>query len=347
LKKILFRVDADKSIGLGHYMRCIAISSYLDSKIDCFFITKSDEVVTLNKGLSTFKISSKLDLEQEIKFVSEIVDKYKIDVIISDINNPTTMKDKVTYLLYLSKLNNLKSLLVTFEDFKTNQVDSDLVIIPYVGASKINITDSNNSSFLLGPKYFVLRKEFKVLNTKKDRRAIPTVLISMGGSDVKNLTEEIVKITSTIPDIHINIVKGSISKFQSNEIRNILKTSLNSFDIYESPKNIAQIMNESDLGIFSSGLTQYESSVLGLPAVVISLNGYHKQIVDEFAGLKSVISFGKFTSDKSENLRKTIINLLNNKSKRNEMSDNGRKIIDGKGVERIINEIKNRLERAQ
>ena len=99
-----------------------------------------------------------------------------------------------------------------------------------------------------------------------------------------------------------------------------------SFKIYESPGNMAEIMGKSDLGIFSSGLTQYEASAVGLPAIVISLNDYHKQVVDEYAKMDSIISFGILNSSKTKILEKTISNLINDQYLRKKMSINGKKI---------------------
>ena len=80
-----------------------------------------------------------------------------------------------------------------------------------------------------------------------------SILISMGGSDVNNLTEKIVKIILSISEnIHINIIRGSINNYEYNKIRELLKNSDKSFKIYESPGNMAEIMGKSDLGIFVS-----------------------------------------------------------------------------------------------
>ncbi len=344
MKNVLFRVDADKNIGLGHYKRCVAISNYLSNSINRIFLTKSEEVIRLNENILTIKISSDYDFDQEISFTDKIINEYDIDVIISDINNHSASKNKSHYISYLKQLSVFNPLLVTFEDFIINQTNSNFIVIPYVGAENIKIDNVKKSNYLLGPKYFVIRKEFFALIPRVINNQTRSILISMGGSDVNNLTEKIVKIILSISEnIHINIIKGSINNYKYNKIRELLKNSDNSFKIYESPGNMAEIMGKSDLGIFSSGLTQYEASAVGLPAIVISLNDYHKQVVDEYAKMNSIISFGTFGSNRIGKLKETIINIISNQQIRRDMSRNGKKIIDGKGIERIVNEIDSRL----
>ena len=42
-------------------------------------------------------------------------------------------------------------------------------------------------------------------------------------------------------------------------------------------------------------------------------------------------------------IKETIINIINNQQMRRDMSRNGKKIVDEKGIERIVNEIDSRL----
>ena len=344
MNSVLFRVDAGKKIGLGHYKRCLAISNGLNGNTKKIFLTKTEEIIGLNKNPSTIKINEDYDLDQQISLTKNIIGKYEVDVIICDINNKTASENKKQYISYIKQVSELKPLLVSFEDFKIYDTNADLVVVPYVGAENIIINNTKKSKYLLGSKYFTIRKEFLAVKPRAINSQTRSVLISMGGSDVNKLTEKIVKIILSISEnIHINIVKGPFNNFEYNNIKGLLKNSDNSFKIYESPENLAEIMRKSDLGIISSGLTQYEMSAVGLPAIVISLNDYHKQVTDEYAKMKSIISYGTFDSTRAENLREMIIYIIKNQQMRQDMSMYGKKIVDGKGVERIVDEINSRL----
>jgi len=344
LNSVLFRVDANKEIGLGHYKRCLAISHKLNADAKCIFLTKTKEIVSLNNNSATIKINKNFDFNQEISFTNDIIDLYEVDVIICDINNKIASKNKNEYLFYLEKISEMKPLLVSFEDFEIHDTNSDLIVIPYVGSNKINIDERKKTKYLLGPKYFIIRNEFLRFRKKRNNNNIRNILISLGGSDPKNITDKIIySISGIAENIHLNIIKGPLNNFGSDFCKKILKKSKISFNIYESPPNISELMEISDLAIIGSGLTQYEASAVGLPAIVISLNKYHKKIVDQYAKMNSIISFGTFNSRSVEKLKEIIIDTMNNKTMIEKMSINGKKIIDGKGIARLMNKINSKL----
>ena len=345
MKNILFRVDAGKEIGLGHYKRCLAISNQLNGTAKSLFLTKTEEIINLNKESQTIKIKTDYDIKQQITLTENIIKKFNVDVVLCDINNKMSSDQPGDYTYYLDKISKMNILLVSFEDFKIYDVSSDIIIIPYIGANKIPINKRKNTTYLLGPKYFIIRDEFMMYRKKNPCNEVRNILIGMGGSDSNNLTKIIIQsILGILQNIHLNIIKGPLNKFNYDYIKRMLNKSKISFEIHESPEDISRLMGISDLGIISSGLTQYEASVIGLPTIVISLNDYHKQVVDEYAKMDSIISFGILNSSKTEILEKTISNLINDQYLRKRMSINGKNILDGKGIERLISNIKNKLE---
>jgi len=342
---ILFRVDAGKEIGLGHYKRCLAISSQLNDNSKSLFLTKTEEIIKLNKESKTIKINIDYDIKQQITLTENIIKKFKVDVVICDINNKMSSEQPGDYTYYLDQISKMNILLVSFEDFKIYDVSSDIIVIPYIGANKITTNKRKNTTYLLGPKYFIIRDEFMIYRQKYLSNEVRNILISMGGSDSNNLTKIIIQsIIGIVQNIHLNIIKGPLNRFNYDYIKRMLNKSKISFGIHESPKDISGLMGISDLGIISSGLTQYEASVMGLPTIVISLNDYHNQVVDEYAKMESIINFGILNSSKTEILKKTVSNLINDQYLRKKMSINGKNILDGKGIERLISNINNKLD---
>jgi len=342
LKNYLFRVDADQSIGYGHYKRCLTILDYLDNNARSVMLTKSNALLDSNNFLNKIKLKKFSDISSEISFIDRIIKEYKIDVLISDINNYKTFKNPDVYKNYIDHLNGLKPILLSFEDFKIYDVNADIIVIPYIGSEKLNIDQKNKKKYLLGPKYFILRKEFISNKRKKITEKAKTILISMGGADSNNLTLNVINVLSNIGiDLKLNIVKGPLSSFSSKQCNQILRKPNISFKLFNSPDYMSKIIEKSDFAIVSSGLTQYETSAMGLPAIVISINDYHKKIVDEFATQNSIISYGVFKEKESYKLERLVHKLVDNKDLINIMSENGKNMIDGFGAKRILNKINN------
>ena len=328
-------------IGLGHYKRCIELESALGSNVNTLFLTFSKRVVELNVCIETIKVNKKYGVDEKIDKIKNIVSERNIDVVICDINNKNALNNKNAYVEFIEGLSYLGPLIVSFEDFIINNERSDLVIVPYSGADELDVKGRNNK-YLLGLKYFVARGEFLKYGAKKINNIAKNIFISMGGADVNNLTGDIVSALCGMSNsMHLNIVKGPFSQFDYFSIADLIGDSGVTFEIHESPIYMSKIMHESDLGIVSSGLTQYETSIMGLPAVVISLDDYHKKIVDKFSDNNSVISFGVYNNNNKEVLRLLLGKVIKDKQLRMSMSVNGRAVLDGNGANRIIGEINN------
>jgi len=341
LKNILFRVDADQSIGFGHYKRCSAILDELDRDATTILLTKSDNDFDSTPFKKKIILDDFPDINSEISFIKRIIKENEIDVLISDINNYKATENPGEYREYIEKLNSLNVVLISFEDFKIYDVNADIIVIPYVGSENLKIDQKKKKKYLLGPKFFVLRKEFitnKAIKKTSNKRK--KVLVSMGGSDTNNLTSQVIKVLSKISiELEVYVVKGPLSNFTAEQIQKSFRNSNSNFEIINSPKNMSDLMKKSDIAITTSGLTQYETSAMGLPAIVISINDYHKYVVDEFAKSNSIVSFGLFNKSFSNKLKKEVLRLLKNTDLINAMSKNGKGLVDGLGAQRILDKI--------
>ena len=72
-----------------------------------------------------------------------------------------------------------------------------------------------NTQLLMGPEYALLRREFRLFTEKKViRNEIKDIMITMGGSDEKNMTETILKWLLRLPELNgvrCHIVLGSLN----------------------------------------------------------------------------------------------------------------------------------------
>ena len=106
---------------------------------------------------------------------------------------------------------------------------------------------------------------------------------------------------------------------------------------------MAQLMLWADIAIISSGLTLYETAVTQVPAIVLSQYPYHEEIMDGFSGTGSFWHLGYGPQVSEEVIVKAVKKLSDDFALREEMARNGRKLVDGKGVERVISNIPKEL----
>jgi spore coat polysaccharide biosynthesis predicted glycosyltransferase SpsG len=97
---------------------------------------------------------------------------------------------------------------------------------------------------------------------------------------------------------------------------------------------VASIYLKNDIVIASSGMTSYELACLGVPSLFIPSGEHQHKIAKEFMKKGFGINYG-FWDDNYEHFSKVLAK-FSSYYFRKEMNRNGKKIVDGKGVFRII-----------
>ena len=338
---LLIRVDASESVGLGHLMRCLTIAEhFLLKNIKVTVLTKSRNLKSLiiNNSIELVLMPDDIKFEDELKTIESLVSKKKINLILLDVNNFHSFQSLDLYDYYLKCLKKFSLFLISFEDPHNCVHSSDIVIIPYLDSEKQQITKRENSKYLLGLKYYVLRSEFLVAKPAEIKKEIKNILITMGGCDNNNITLKVLESLNNL-NLSLTIILGKMFENIEPKIKNILNEYKGSYKIIKNTKNISKIMSESDIAIINSGLTKYETASLGLPSVVISNNDYHSELMKDFDKYNVILHLGTVNKLKNSLVLDSVNLLSKDFKKRQIMSANGKVLIDGYGVERIFSEI--------
>jgi len=190
---------------------------------------------------------------------------------------------------------------------------------------------------LEGPKYALLRSEFKSIRKKLKRKyRLRYILVSFGGSDPTNETYKVLRALMMLNlKCKIDVVVGS-----NNPNKILIKrlcSNISFCSFHEQPKNIAKLMAKADLAIGAGGTTTWERCCLGLPAIVSILSDDQQKLTEEVAKIGCVINLGRVSKLTSTNyvnaLKKTETRMLQR------MSEKCLRLVDGCGARRVVNKI--------
>ena len=92
----------------------------------------------------------------------------------------------------------------------------------------------------------------------------------------------------------------------------------------------------ADLAIICAGGTLWECLFLGCPTVSFSVNQVQKDILQSLHEKSMVHYVGDVNEVKSQDIKHSIESIVSSKYLRSELSKNGKNLVDGKGVSRII-----------
>jgi spore coat polysaccharide biosynthesis predicted glycosyltransferase SpsG len=326
---------------MGHLMRCLNFANYVSKKgVNPVFLTNTslakERIDT--KGFECILIAE--NYKNALNEIKSLKNNKSAKIILLDINYCSTIEKRHEYVDFLKELKTFDLFLITFEDLSYDVFPADIVIIPYVGGNSLKIHKKVGSTYLLGPKFFPVREEFLNVTKKQSPQNVENILITMGGSDSNQITKKVIKALSKSKlNVHLKVVLGSLSQLSDVQV----KASLSNYDgncqVIKDIQNMAELMSESQLAITNSGLTKYEMANMGLPAIVISNNSKHAALMVEFASYGTVVHLGANEEVTEETILGAVTGLIKDKINRGKMSNAGKQLVDGEGMERIFDSI--------
>ena len=336
---IVFRVDSSAQIGAGHVMRCITLANELKQKgysvvficgdlignlisiikFPVFRLPKNINFHSDNLYLNSLGSSQEQDAKQSIKVIPKNIDLIVIDNYALDD-------------IWHQKLRKFSQKIMVIDDLADKKFDCDILLNQNLGVQKNNYKNkvSESCKLLLGCDYALLRKEFSELREKafikrKNTKTIKNILISMGGSDVKNITYEILQHLGD--EYNIVVVLGKESP-HNNLIINYAENK--NIEVIVNANNMAELMLNADLSIGASGSSNWERLCLGLPSLVLTIAENQKVFSKNLDKLGLIRLIGDY-SDKNSicriNEKISLITDLSNWSNRCFNSCNGEGVI--------------------
>jgi UDP-2,4-diacetamido-2,4,6-trideoxy-beta-L-altropyranose hydrolase len=317
------RVEMGGKIGSGHFFRCLAIGEELRKrgKTIIFLTSNKEKFNDHYQGKNTHILLKEKIEKNKIIECKKLMNKIKCLII-------DLPKNEEKYGKELEK-----EKIIIINDIGKEKIFSNILINGSIVKKFHKYQIKNKSTKLfLGSKYTIIRKEFVKIrkNVKIERKSIKNVLITFGGNDEKNMTIKILKFLLG-KKINITIILGP-TNYNTKNISNLIKNKTNA-KIIINPKNVAKLFSNQDLVISSTGITIYELACLGIPTIMIPINSAQKESAKEMEKR----GFGKIIDSNKLNLKKLEQTYLkfDDLDYRKKMFKSGRKIIDGKGVERI------------
>jgi UDP-2,4-diacetamido-2,4,6-trideoxy-beta-L-altropyranose hydrolase len=349
---IVVRVDASTQIGTGHFMRCLTlaagfkqrgaqvrfVSRHMPEYLRDMLNAKGHEFVPLNSIPSEktaddgsyahwLGVSQAQDATDTCHALSDqtwdwlVVDHYALDV-----RWETVLRNAVERILVI-------------DDIADRQHDCDVLLdqnfytdmdIRYTGKVPAHC------QLLLGPRYALLREEFRRIREQINPRTGPVkhALVFFGGVDPDNYTSRAIEALASIGshDLHVDVVIGV-----QHPHRKQIETACvyHDFVCHVQTDQIAELMAAADLAIGAGGSATWERCCLGLPTLTVCVaDNQRKQITD--AASAGMLYAPEVEDELILVFKRHVIALMENGCLRHAISHNGMQAVDGRGVDRVI-----------
>ena len=217
---------------------------------------------------------------------------------------------------------------------------ADLVLNQNVHADEsFYVSREHYTELLLGPRYALLRREFAHWHDWK-REIAPIgrkVLVTMGGSDPDNVTARVIEALGMVgvDGLEAEVVIGG-SNPHSDSLGRLAARCGDRVKLQRDVSNIPELMAWADVGVSAAGTTCWEMCLLGLPAILIDLAENQRPIAEELDRRRCAFYFGGRGDVHNRKMAAKLEWLLLSRDDRLACSNLASKLVDGRGVTRVI-----------
>jgi spore coat polysaccharide biosynthesis predicted glycosyltransferase SpsG len=327
-KTLTIITEGGKVFGFGHITRCLSIANQFKKyNYEVNFIIDGDNSlnnILQNEKFIMFNWKNNQDRLLDILSSSLIlIDSIEIsDAQIKNIEN--------------------KNMPIVFidDESRRNILDSGFIVDWTVLGEKKNYFNpkKDNVIYLLGSKFTPMREEFTNALLNPIRNNIQNILISFGGSDIRNLTPKVLEnLNQHYPNVIKNIIIGDgftnikeIEKFQIQNVNLIFNAT---------SKQIVSLMQTADIAISAGGQTLYELARIGTPTIAILLV---KNAIDDTIGWEevgSLINIGWWDDPMLVNNLVMAIKKLQDINLRKSMQQKSKDFINPNGAKNLVDNI--------
>ncbi len=340
--KLIIITDGGHKTGMGHIMRCLSLAKVL--------IGQGVETVFYSNGeIARQKIKS-----ERFKIIDDIDEKTP-DVLFID------LPPHLSRSSYIDRARERGIISIAFDDMLINGEKADVIINPSIikgQGSRVRGQDKNIlapcplplAPFVhSGAEYAVINDSFVNIKqrTKEIRKKGRNVLITMGGSDPSMQTERILESLLNL-NLNLEVVIGmaykKVSRVKPAPASSKQGSQGSRVVIHNNVKNMAELMIKADMAFVAGGITLYEAAFVGLPVIVIAQDKYQALTAGEFHKKGFGVYLGMFNEVSGDLLKNECIGLLDDYNRCKKMSGIGKRLVDGKGVFRVAEIIKDRVQ---
>jgi UDP-2,4-diacetamido-2,4,6-trideoxy-beta-L-altropyranose hydrolase len=334
---LLIRADANARMGTGHLMRCLALTQAWQSRGgEAIFITACESTGLLQRlhdeGFQVIQLGEAHPDSDDWATTSQalaahsdawvVLDGYHFDPAyqrqIKESGHPVLVIDDMAHLDYYY---------------------ADVVLNQNINAEQLRYSCEPTTRLLLGTRYALLRSEF--LAWRGWQREIPKVackvLVTLGGGDPDNQTSKVIRALQrmNMGELEAVVVVGA-SNPHFQELQSTVRQSQFAIQLIQNVSNMPELMAWADVAVSAGGTTCWEMAFMGLPSQILITADNQRAVAAGLHERGVAVSLGWWEQVREQEIAELLESLMEDVTKRAEMSHLGRQLVDGRGSKRTL-----------
>lgn len=311
------RAEASSSVGLGHVMRTIALAEVARDKGHSvqYVVQEEPWVAQLlqRRGFPSVAVSTTLDNS----WMQRVLQR---DVVVFDGYGFTAADHRSAC--------ETGATVAAIDDKGTGLFDIDLVVNPNP-ASPAGYDLSPKTRLLIGPRYALLRREFRCCATPPAERE--GLLLTFGGTDPGGVGLRVVELLDDWrPFEPVRLVLGPGASAADLPRRRWLETVVD-------PPDPAAVFCQAQAAISAAGSTTWELLALGIPTGLVQVAANQQVVLKGAVNANAALDAGD-TQQLPERLP-PVLRQLEQLPVRRALALAGKNLVDGHGAERVFSQL--------
>lgn len=336
-RELLIRADANRWIGKGHLMRCMALGqAWTATGGHVAFVTACEDpsLLTLlrDEGFEVHELTGGHPDPGDWEATRRVLSAFPEAWVVTDGYHLDTA--------YQRRIRDDRHALLVIDDVAhLASYAADVLLNQNLHAASVTYSCESDCKLLLGPRYALLRREFI---TRKDVRrdsqaSASRLLVTLGGGDPHNVTLHVLQALRGLEgmDLEIRAVVGR-SHPHYDRLKETAEDAPVPTRLESGAISMSDLMAWADLAISAGGSTCWELAFMGVPNLVLTLFDNQRPTAEHLEAEGVSVNLGWYEDLQPDDLVRTVKALSGDAERRSRMARRGRSLVDGAGAARVI-----------
>jgi spore coat polysaccharide biosynthesis predicted glycosyltransferase SpsG len=327
--KLLFKVEGGPSFGMGRVTRSLELAREIcrTLPVQISFLVNHEPVSVTRIQAAGFRADI---TPQDPEVFANIVAQQAINIVIFDQESESEPFTRI--------LRTRSSAWLIALDYFNMENDRLHLIVNLLNHSTRSRPVAEAVRYLEGLDYAIVRAEFDnfIVWKKKIAESGRRVLVSFGGSDPRGNTLRVLQAMKCCSRSNLLLDFTVGCNFAHADMLERAASELAvQVTFHRDTPEPEELMYACDVAIIGAGTTLLEAAALGTPALVIAQHAAEARFSRIFEEAGAAVSLGVGGEQDAETICKSLRSLLEDSPKRRIMSQAGKKLVDGRGRQRL------------
>jgi UDP-2,4-diacetamido-2,4,6-trideoxy-beta-L-altropyranose hydrolase len=339
---MVMRADGGSTIGIGHAMRLLALGeAWIEQGGTAVWVVADAPPSVVERatasGIAVDRLAAGPGSSDDAAAL--------LDLLVANPTARAVIDGPAFDVAYLDALGQVAGRLVVVDDMaRLTRYPVGLVVNQNAHADRAAYPSDAGPTYLLGLDHVMLRREFRVAEPVP---ALPArarrILIAFGGADPAGMTAHVLgamaRLGGTVADLAVTAVVGPANP-AGEAISAAAAAAPFEVRMARDVERMADLMAATDLAVVSGGSSVWELARMGVPALVVETAPAEADLCRGLAAVGLFDRLGPVSSLDDASLAAAVAARIDDQAWRTDMSERGRRLVDGRGADRVVRAIR-------